>query len=680
MDYSSVISDLHPAITNQVRSLEFVTAPQLRGADASRDLQTLKLAIASSPSGIAFCDPSGRILLANQQLNAIFGFAANELLNHDLTMLIPDVVVASAPVAARRNPALDGVREADTTETVREVNGVRKDGSLVPIRVGVTQTWRHDGLFIASVIDLSDRRMLEAQLSLEERRVKFQASMADLARRCAATTPGEIDATINAVLHDIGDTLDADRCVAYLPSAAPGEGFGAAYSWGRTGCRMPAANFDALKGLPWTMEHALDGETVCVTTLDDVPNPVDRASMTQIGTGSCAIVPIGTNGTRGALVVDALTERTWPDDAIDALHLVAAVMGQALARKHDCDRLNSSVDELIRQRDHTTGENAVLRREMSAVQADRTIASDSVAIRTVLSQVQQVAPTTATVLLLGETGVGKEVFAQAIHNLSPRQRRTMIRVSCAAIPSALIESELFGRERGAFTGALSRQIGRFEAANGSTIFLDEIGDLPLDIQVKLLRVIQERTVERLGGNQSMKVDVRIIAATNRNLEAAVANNTFREDLFYRLNVFPITIPPLRDRIEDIPSLVWTFIDEFSRAFGKKIDSIGKETMAALQRYAWPGNVRELRNVIEREMIITTGPTLVVVPPRPVSTQRRAASSKLVDVEVEHITSVLESCRWRVRGAGGAAERLGVKPTTLDSRMARLGIPREKPHA
>ncbi len=249
----------------------------------------------------------------------------------------------------------------------------------------------------------------------------------------------------------------------------------------------------------------------------------------------------------------------------------------------------------------------------------------------------------------------------------------MIRVSCAAIPIALIESELFGRERGAFTGALSRQIGRFEAAHGTTIFLDEIGDLPLEIQVKLLRVLQARTIERLGGNQSIKVDVRVIAATNKNLEQAVADRTFREDLYYRLNVFPITIPPLRDRIDDIPSLVWTFVDEFSQAFGKKISSISKESLAALQRYSWPGNVRELRNVIEREMIIATGPTLVLAAPRPQA--GRAASLTLVDSQVEHITSVLDSCGWRVRGAGGAAERLGVKPTTLESRMARLGIAR-----
>ena len=245
-----------------------------------------------------------------------------------------------------------------------------------------------------------------------------------------------------------------------------------------------------------------------------------------------------------------------------------------------------------------------------------TVVADSPAIKRVLVQVAQVAPTPATVLLLGETGTGKEVIAQAIHDASPRHQRPMVRVSCAAIPATLIESELFGRERGAFTGALSRQIGRFEAANQSTLFLDEIGDLPTEVQVKLLRVLQERVIERLGSTQPINVDVRIIAATNRNLEAAVRDKTFREDLYYRLNVFPIEIPPLRERVEDIPTLVATFIDEFSRAFGKPIDPISKESMRELQRYSWPGNVRELRNVIERAVIVATGRTLVVSAPRP----------------------------------------------------------------
>jgi transcriptional regulator with GAF, ATPase, and Fis domain len=297
-------------------------------------------------------------------------------------------------------------------------------------------------------------------------------------------------------------------------------------------------------------------------------------------------------------------------------------------------------------------------------------------MKRVLASIEQVAPTTATVLLLGETGVGKEVVAKAIHDLSPRHQRQMVRVSCAAIPTALIESELFGRERGAYTGALSRQIGRFEAANQSTLFFDEIGELPLEMQVKLLRVLQERVIERLGSTQPIKVDVRIIAATNRNLEEAVENKTFREDLFYRLNVFPVVVPPLRDRLEDLPGLIWTFVDEFSRMFGKNIESMSEESMEGLRRYAWPGNVRELHNVIERAVILCSGRTLVVGAPRPANRVPQSAMT-LTALEIDHIRSVLENTNWRVRGRGGAAERLGLKPTTLESRMLRLGITRKK---
>jgi transcriptional regulator with GAF, ATPase, and Fis domain len=278
---------------------------------------------------------------------------------------------------------------------------------------------------------------------------------------------------------------------------------------------------------------------------------------------------------------------------------------------------------------------------------------------------------------MGETGTGKEVMAQAIHDLSPRQQRQMIRVSCAAIPTALIESELFGRERGAYTGALSRQIGRFEAAHESTLFLDEIGELPMEVQVKLLRALQERVIERLGSTNSIKIDVRIIAATNRNLEEAVRNKTFREDLFYRLNVFPINVPPLRDRVEDIPTLVWQFIDEFSTTLGKPIDSLSNDSLRELKRYPWPGNVRELRNVIERAVILATDRHLVVSVPRSVSRPQAQPCMTLNAMEVEHIRGVLDSTEWRIRGIGGAAERLGLKPTTLESRMARLGITRKR---
>jgi transcriptional regulator with GAF, ATPase, and Fis domain len=237
---------------------------------------------------------------------------------------------------------------------------------------------------------------------------------------------------------------------------------------------------------------------------------------------------------------------------------------------------------------------------------------------------------------------------------------------------------LFGREKGAFTGALARQIGRFELASGSTIFLDEIGDLPGDLQVKLLRVLETGQIERLGSPQAIAVDVRIVVATHRNLEQRIAEGAFRPDLFYRLNVFPIRVPPLRERTEDIPLLVWRFVEDFSKAFGKRVDAIDDRSLVALQRYSWPGNIRELRNVVERAMITASGPRLSISPP-PGSAAASRHSAKLVDVEREHIRGVLEGTGWRIRGAAGAADCLGLKPTTLETRMAKLGLRRPDPH-
>jgi transcriptional regulator with GAF, ATPase, and Fis domain len=297
----------------------------------------------------------------------------------------------------------------------------------------------------------------------------------------------------------------------------------------------------------------------------------------------------------------------------------------------------------------------------------------------VIEEASQVSQTNATVLLLGETGSGKEVLAQAIHDASARKDRPMVKVNCAALPSTLIESELFGREKGAFTGAIARQAGRFEIADGSTIFLDEIGELPLELQPKLLRVLQEGEFERLGGSRTIKVDVRVIAATNRDLSQAVRDGRFREDLFYRLDVFPIDVPPLRERPEDIPLLSWTFVKEFSNSMGKQIEKIASESMSMLMAYSWPGNIRELRNVIERAMILAHGPVLQIKlahkalqldPGKP-------ADGTLDEAERAHIVRTLERTGWRIRGAGRAAELLGVKPTTLESRMKRLGITHER---
>jgi formate hydrogenlyase transcriptional activator len=342
----------------------------------------------------------------------------------------------------------------------------------------------------------------------------------------------------------------------------------------------------------------------------------------------------------------------------------------------DITEQKRTLQHMERLRDELQAENLVLRHQVRDRLGTGNVVGESAAIERVMAQIQQVATTDSTVLLLGETGTGKELFASHIHELSGRRSRPMVRVNCAAIPTTLIESELFGREKGAFTGSLTRQVGRFELADHSTIFLDEIGDLPSDVQVKLLRVLEERQIERLGSPRSIRVDTRIIAATHRDLEQHVAQRAFREDLFYRLNVFPIYVPPLRERVQDIPLLVWRFVDEFSRAFGKRIDAIPRENMAALQQYPWPGNIRELRNVVERAMIVAKGAKLTI--PVPTAAAPAATRSvRLTDVERDHIRSVLESSGWRIRGAGGAAERLGLAPTTLETRMAKLGLRRPK---
>ncbi|BCS30888.1 hypothetical protein TBR22_A00890 [Luteitalea sp. TBR-22] len=306
----------------------------------------------------------------------------------------------------------------------------------------------------------------------------------------------------------------------------------------------------------------------------------------------------------------------------------------------------------------------------------RAIVGSSDALCAVRTLIAQVAQTDSTVLLLGETGTGKERFAELIHQSSARRHRPMVRVNCAAIPATLIESELFGHERGAFTDALTRQIGRFEAAEGSTLFLDEIGDLPAEVQVKLLRVFEERAIERLGSAARIPVNVRIVAATHHDLQSRVAEGAFREDLFYRLNVFPVRVPPLRERPDDIPALVAHFVAEIAQALGRPTPTIAAATIEALQRHSWPGNVRELRNIVERAMVLSDGGRLVVpVPAARAHSGRR--SERLVDVQRDHIRSVLDSVNWRIRGTGGAAEQLGLPPTTLETRMARLGLFRPK---
>jgi transcriptional regulator with GAF, ATPase, and Fis domain len=508
---------------------------------------------------------------------------------------------------------------------------------------------------------------LEEQLALE----RF---IAELSGQFINVPTEQVDDAIRNGLHRACELLGLDR--ATFVRIAPDGTVTRPLGWTQPGVEPIDTDTVVSERFPWTLALLRAGETAVFSRLDEIPDANDRASYEAVGTQSSVSLPLSVEGRVTAVVgfCTVHTAREWTPALMHSLTAIASVFAQAVARQQRDEALQAVAEEAQRLKDRLQVENVYLRQEARQQLGQVRIAGQSAALRRVLDQIEQVAMTDSTVLLLGETGTGKELFATDIHEMGPRRARPMVRVNCAAIPATLIESELFGREKGAFTGALSRQVGRFELADHSTIFLDEIGDLPLDVQVKLLRVLEERKIERLGSPRPIAVDTRIIAATHHNLEQRVAEGAFREDLYYRLNVFPIRVPPLRERVEDIPLLVWRFVEEFSRAFGKRIDSIDRDTLAALQRHSWPGNIRELRNVIERAMIVTTSRRLTITlpPPSAASTRR---SPKLVDVEKEHIRAVLESAAWRIRGAGGAAARLGMKPTTLETRMAKLGLKR-----
>ena len=517
---------------------------------------------------------------------------------------------------------------------------------------------------------------VQLRAALEDR-LRFERLICDISARFVNLDPAGVDDAIRRAQRQIVEALDLDRSSLFQRFDA--EPFVFTHYWSRQELVPPPTDIPLADHFPWCLERLLNGELICFASISELPDGIrDRDTMLRIGTKSNVTVPLKAGGeVIGALTFAALRHpRAWPPEIVNRLVLIGQVFSGALAQIRANAALRAALEDNARLREQLMEENVYLRQEVEVLHGPSEVMGQSAAIQQVLAQIEQVGPTNTTVLLTGETGTGKELLATAIHDRSARRGRAMVRVNCGAIPESLVESELFGREKGAYTGALARQMGRFELASGSTIFLDEIGDVPLDLQIKLLRVLESRQIERLGSPRSIEVDVRVIAATNRDLDAAIASGRFREDLYYRLNVFPIRVPPLRERTEDIPTLVWAFVADFSRALGKRIDVISKEHMRALQQYRWPGNVRELRNVVERAVIVSNGPKLAVALPRPRKSEPRS-STRLADVEREHVRSVLESAGWRIRGPGGAAEALGLKPSTLEGRMAKLALKRPR---
>jgi len=398
------------------------------------------------------------------------------------------------------------------------------------------------------------------------------------------------------------------------------------------------------------------------------------ALVEQHGIRSLCALPLTTAHRRiGSLVTASVKPDAYSDEAdveflTQVANQIAITVENALA-----------YDEIQQYKDKLAQEKLYLQDEVRSELNFSEIVGKSVTLRQVLMQVEIVAPTDSTVLIYGETGTGKELIARAIHNLSPRSPNAFVKLNCAAIPTGLLESELFGHEKGAFTGAIAQRIGRFELANRGTVFLDEIGEVPLDLQTKLLRVLQEREFERLGNTRTLRTDARLIAATNRDLSAMVEEQKFRSDLFYRLNVFPIRVPPLRERADDIPILVRHFVQHLGRRMKRKIETIPSETMEALIRYPWPGNIRELQNLIERAVILSPGPMLQVplgdLNSRTTTGQVTGKHQTLETVERAHILTTLKETKWVLSGPNGAATRLGMNRSTLQFRMKKLGITR-----
>lgn len=527
---------------------------------------------------------------------------------------------------------------------------------------------RNNSPGLAPIIDFNDKVRLD-----------FEVLISEISSSLIQVLPDEIDSVIEGSLQKILDCLHIDRAALFQQEESGSNRFILTHLRIRPGCGPQQKPDLTSSAFPWMTAQYLAGRETRYSRIDDLPEEasVDKQTLKSFGSEYSAMAIPLINGTQtyGILALGIAQEMLWPEELSHRMRVLAHVFSAALLRRKAEQNLFSTLQELEKAKAQLERENVYLREEMNVRNAPANMIYQSRGMTDVISKIRQVAQTNSTVLIVGETGTGKEMIASALHEMSSRSGRTMVRVNCGAIPSALVESEMFGREKGAYTGALTRQIGRFELAHESTIFLDEITELPLEVQVKLLRVLQEKEIERLGNPKPIHVDVRIIAATNENLEKAVQQGKIREDLYYRINVFPIEIPPLRERRDDIPMLVWSFVDQFSTEFGKKVESISRKSMEALMEYSWPGNVRELRNAVERAMIVLNSPKLSVDIPKTYTTVPVPEILTLREIEIRHIRKVLEAASWKIRGQKGAAEILGMKPTTLETRMIKLGIAR-----
>jgi formate hydrogenlyase transcriptional activator len=536
---------------------------------------------------------------------------------------------------------------------------------------------------------------------------RFEQLLSEISATYINLPSGGVDSAIVGGLERIGRFLRADRCVLYRFLNSEGTFQPVSFwrndrveklsahgisneeyqnffeVWAKHGMERVPKEIMSSDDSRYLFDKWVRGESLQITRPDDLPEDASKWKdvLLRLNAKSHLSVPFSVGGSIvGAIALVSVYEyRVWPQEIIQRLRIFGEILFNARMRKQTDIELQNAFLEIKGLKDQIEADYSYLRDEIKSEYNFEEIIGQSDSLKRVFLEIEQVAPIDTTVLILGETGTGKELVARAIHNASQRRGRPLIKVSCATLPSNLAESELFGYEKGAFTGATAKRVGRFELADGATIFLDEIGELPLDLQPKLLRALQDGEFERLGGEgRTIRSDVRVIAATNRDLREEVEKGRFRRDLWYRLNVFPITLPPLRNRKEDIPLLVNWFVNKYSKKLGKTITKIPVDVMKLLKGYYWPGNVRELENVIERSVIITRGSTFMLTE-NIERTQADTGRRTLAEMEHEYILRVLEECDWRIEGQNGAAKTLGLNPGTLRFRMKKLGIKRPEQH-
>ncbi len=531
-------------------------------------------------------------------------------------------------------------------------------------------------------VESNTTQLRETQQALEQRR-RFQELVASISSRLVMAPEPDVDATIEQCMRDVCEFVNADRSTLFWLNAEQNS-VKVAYIWSPNG--NPFGNI-SLQDLPKFGLQLKALKTVRIDDINDLPDgfEVDRLALEQWNIKSLVVIPMVVAGQAvGGMTCGRLRHpAAWKDQELEDLQVFAELFAGFVLRLKSRRALDGALQQLQQATDRLEAENVYLRHEIELTHGFDEIVGRCDDMLRCLQLVEQVAPTRAPVLVMGETGTGKELIARAIHDLSDRSARPLVKINCAALPASLIESELFGYEKGAFTGADGKKPGRFELAHGSTLFLDEIGEIPVELQAKLLRVLQEGEFERLGGGNTIKVDVRLVVATNRNLANAVLSGDFRSDLYYRINTFPIELPALRDRGDDIDLLTEHFVRLHAPRFGRDVSEISADMMDQLRRYQWPGNVRELEGIVQRALISTTGPVLHLAESLLGDTDSHAKAqglrsiSDLKFIEKEHIVAVLEDAGWKIAGDAGAAARLGIPPSTLRSKMKKLSI--ERPH-